>query len=169
MSAESEKSSLHRMHPWPLVKPAGRGGRFFALLFDTVLVVLFVCFFGFAIGACLYWLNEPENGLAWLLDHHKILVGLGIFWCIVFVVVIWAYIVLFRSLFGQTPGENLFGLFLVRDDGRRPGVGDVMLRGLAALVSMAPVGAGYLWSLFNRQRQTWHDLLSSTRKADFWP
>ena len=169
MNEKDAISPLQRMHPWPLVRPAGRARRCFALFFDTALPVLFCIFFGFAIGAWMYWSNEPKDWPTWVWDHRRILIGLGILWFVASGVVIWAYIVLFRSLFGRTPGESLFGLFLVRDDGREPGIGDVMLRGLAALVSLAPAGAGYLWSFFNHQQQTWHDRLSSTRKAVFWP
>jgi uncharacterized RDD family membrane protein YckC len=37
-----------------------------------------------------------------------------------------------------------------------------LVRYLAALVSWLALGLGFIWSLFDRERKTWHDRLSGT-------
>lgn len=64
---------------------------------------------------------------------------------------------------GQTLGMKAWHLRAVSDnqaplDWRRS-----CLRFLAALLSTAALGLGYVWLLFDRDRLTWHDRLSGTR------
>jgi len=64
---------------------------------------------------------------------------------------------------GQTLGMRTWGIRLVRDDGRTPQFRDALVRALAALLSWAVAGLGFLWSLFDAEGLTWHDRLSHTR------
>ena len=64
---------------------------------------------------------------------------------------------------GQTVGMAAWRLKLVRCDGRLPGWPDVFKRLAAGVLALLPLGAGYLWILFDRDRLAWHDRLSSTR------
>lgn len=64
---------------------------------------------------------------------------------------------------GQTLGMRAWRLRLVRLDGQpRPSWRDLARRYFAAGVSLAAFGLGYLWSLFDSERRTWHDLASGT-------
>jgi uncharacterized RDD family membrane protein YckC len=38
-----------------------------------------------------------------------------------------------------------------------------LLRFVVALVSLAALGAGFWWALFDPQRRTWHDIAARTR------
>ena len=40
------------------------------------------------------------------------------------------------------------------------------IRFFAALLSIASFGLGFLWSLFHKDRKTWHDILSKTEIID---
>jgi uncharacterized RDD family membrane protein YckC len=81
-----------------------------------------------------------------------------------------AYMLLVSYLFfgwfwthgGQTLGMRAWRFRLVTDDGSPPGWGTAWRRFAWAMVSWAPAGAGFLWSLFDPQRRTWHDRLSAT-------
>jgi uncharacterized RDD family membrane protein YckC len=64
---------------------------------------------------------------------------------------------------GQTLGMRAWRIMLVRDDGRRIGLRDVMLRQALAVLSWAAFGVGFIWSLFDAERLTWHDKLTATR------
>jgi uncharacterized RDD family membrane protein YckC len=78
-----------------------------------------------------------------------------------------ALIVGFHGLFwtrrGQTLGMQSWRLRVEREDGRRLGWDDTLRRLAWALVSLAPLGLGYLWILVDPQRRAWHDRLSHTR------
>lgn len=64
---------------------------------------------------------------------------------------------------GQTLGMRAWRLRLVRADGGAPPSWSALaLRYLIAPLSLAAAGLGFLWSLFDRERRTWHDLASGT-------
>ena len=64
---------------------------------------------------------------------------------------------------GQTLGMRAWRVKLVRKDGLPISLRDALLRYFAALLSWAPLGAGFLWILVDPQRLAWHDRLSGTR------
>ena len=74
---------------------------------------------------------------------------------------VWA-LVLFASR-GMTPGKKLLGVRVVQDDGAAPGFFMMLVREWAAKwVSGLAFGMGFVWILFDRDRQGWHDKLMST-------
>ena len=64
---------------------------------------------------------------------------------------------------GETLGMRAWRVRLVRDDGRPLTLKLCLLRQAAALLSWAALGMGFLWSLLDRDRLTWHDRLTGTR------
>ena len=71
-------------------------------------------------------------------------------------------IVLWVSL-GATPGKFLMGCHIIDlRSGRRPGPGRATLRYLGYLLSALPLGLGFLWVIWDRRRQGWHDKLAGT-------
>ena len=69
---------------------------------------------------------------------------------------------------GQTIGMRAWKIRLVdasRDDAadRMIGWHQVLIRLLTALVSWAVLGGGFLWSLLDGERRTWHDMASRSR------
>lgn len=76
-------------------------------------------------------------------------------------------VVLFFGVFwtrrGQTLGMASWRLRVEREDGRLLTWGDSVKRLGAALLSLLPLGLGFLWILFDRDRRAWHDRLTRTR------
>ena len=64
---------------------------------------------------------------------------------------------------GRTLGMASWRLRVERLDGSRLTWRDTVVRLAAAVVSWLPVGLGWAWCLFDRERRTWHDMLSRTR------
>lgn len=64
---------------------------------------------------------------------------------------------------GRTLGMQAWGIQIQTTSGARPTLWTCALRYLAAWVSFACLGLGYLSALLNRERLTWHDRLSGTR------
>jgi uncharacterized RDD family membrane protein YckC len=64
---------------------------------------------------------------------------------------------------GETLGMRSWRVRLVRDNGRPLTLGVCLLRLAAAALSWAALGLGFLWSLVDPERLTWHDRLSGTR------
>lgn len=63
---------------------------------------------------------------------------------------------------GQTLGMRPWRLTVCAADGGRARIAALWLRYAVAGVSLAVFGLGFLWSLFERERRTWHDLASGT-------
>ena len=63
---------------------------------------------------------------------------------------------------GQTLGMQAWRIKLVGFDGAPPSVRQIIIRCLAATLSAACLGLGYLWCLFDRNGRYWHDYLSRT-------
>ena len=56
----------------------------------------------------------------------------------------------------------IFGLRVVRLDGRPLDLPCVLVRGVAAGVGAVAAGIGYFWCAWDPEQQTWHDKLAGT-------
>lgn len=77
--------------------------------------------------------------------------------------VIFVFFTGFWSWSGRTLGMQSWRLRLETADGQLPSFSSVVLRFFAAVLSWIPVGLGFLWQLWDKDRLTWHDRLSNTR------
>lgn len=110
---------------------------------------------------------DPAIGIcAWLIPtvlFSAVSSQLGAIFAILFPV---AYAIWFLSLLrnGLTPGKLLLGLQVVdQRDGDIPGFGKMFLREIVGrILSGLFFGLGYIWSLFDKNAQAWHDKLAGT-------
>jgi uncharacterized RDD family membrane protein YckC len=65
---------------------------------------------------------------------------------------------------GQTWGRRIVGIKVVRvDSGDVPGIGRALGRQLfAQIISANILYLGYLWMIWDKDRQTWHDKVAGT-------
>lgn len=78
---------------------------------------------------------------------------------------------------GQTPGKRALSIRVV--DARTGGRIDptrAFLRYIGRIISGLAIGIGYLWMLWDREKQTWHDKIATTyvvptssAPVDRWP
>lgn len=73
------------------------------------------------------------------------------------------YYLFFWSLSGQTMGKLLTGSRVVRAEGGALGFKRAFGRGLGLLLSILPLGAGFLGLWSDPERRGWHDRLASTK------
>lgn len=73
-----------------------------------------------------------------------------------------AYFVLSWTRGGQTIGMRAWRLRVAGDDGAPVDVRRAVLRFAVALVSLAALGAGFWWALFDARRRCWHDRAAGT-------
>ena len=64
---------------------------------------------------------------------------------------------------GQSLGMRAWKLRVVTDEGRPLAYKDALVRYMAACLSLAALGLGFAWQLWDRDGLTWHDRLSGTR------
>lgn len=141
-------------NPMPTaVRPVALWRRFAAMLYD-----LFPLLGLWIVGAGLWVLvfrrtydpQHPDLVLHWLLD----------LWLLVITA---AYFVISWTRVGATIGMRAWKLKLVRDDGARVDRALAAKRFMLALLSLAVLGAGFWYALFNPERRTWHDRVCGTR------
>jgi uncharacterized RDD family membrane protein YckC len=69
-----------------------------------------------------------------------------------------AYYTYFHGSTGQTPGDAALSIRVVDKDGGGPiGYGRAFVRWLVSIVSGLVLMLGYLWMLWDGEKQTWHD------------
>ena len=74
--------------------------------------------------------------------------------------VVWAVVLFSR---GTTPGKNALGMRVIKEDGGHAGFLTMLVRELIGKpISGVIFSLGFLWILFDRDNQGWHDKLVST-------
>ncbi|MFL5954935.1 MAG: RDD family protein [Gaiellaceae bacterium] len=69
-----------------------------------------------------------------------------------------AYYTYFHGSTGQTPGDAALSIRIVdKQTGQPIGYGRAFIRWLVSIVSGAVLLLGYLWMLWDSEKQTWHD------------
>lgn len=77
-----------------------------------------------------------------------------------------AYYVGFWAKSGQTVGKDLLGIKVVCKDGEPPGWGRAFLRYIGYIISAVVLSLGFMWVLFDKKRQGWHDKIAGTYVID---
>ncbi len=122
-----------------------------AMLYDTLLV--FACLVMLAIISTTYLGGKSiyESGDVYFAIYNVIRFS-----------IIFFFFVLYWSRSGRTLGMQSWRLQLLDNKGQRVGVGAATIRFFAALLSWLPLGLGFLWQLWDKDKLTWHDRLSGT-------
>jgi uncharacterized RDD family membrane protein YckC len=131
----------------PKRPPCGLGRRVLVMIYDGVIMI---ALWLLATGAALLaGSGRVTAGQDVLFTAYLLLVGfLYLAWC-------------WRK--GMTVGMRAWRVSIEREDGLPPGWGACLLRFAVSLLSAACLGLGFVWSLFDPHKRTWHDLASGTR------
>ena len=132
--------------------------RLAAICYDTVVVIGLLLLVTSLIVVPLLDAGDGQGQWLDLQQNEGVKLGLQ-FACFAVMV---AFHVGFWAYGGQTLGMRAWRLKLVRHDGRNPTIVDGLKRYLLAWLSALPLGLGFLWSLWDKHRYTWHDHLSGT-------
>jgi uncharacterized RDD family membrane protein YckC len=116
---------------------AGIGERFMALFIDNILLAIIGGFVG-------------VRGGFWAGGTLALLIGLAYHWFFL------------TQQNGQTPGKKLMGIRVIAANGGKLTDMDAALRYLGYYINSAIMGLGWLWALFDPQKQGWHDKLART-------
>lgn len=63
---------------------------------------------------------------------------------------------------GQTPGKFALGIRVIRANGMPMKDVDAIIRAIGYHVSAMLFGLGFIWALFDKKNQTWHDKIART-------
>jgi uncharacterized RDD family membrane protein YckC len=73
-----------------------------------------------------------------------------------------AYCIVLWTLRGTTIGGIICSLKVVRVDERKIDWSIALVRGLGGFLSLAVLGLGFVWVVFDKDRQSWHDKIAGT-------
>lgn len=134
------------MHNTGLVRRLG------AIAYDALLVFAFLVMLAILATAFLGGENVYAGGPLFVRGYNALRF-----------LIIFVFFVGYWGTKGRTLGMQSWGLQIVTNDGRIPGLGQAALRFFAAILSWIPLGLGFLWQLWDKDGLTWHDRLSGTR------
>ena len=151
---------------------AGFGSRLIAYAIDLVISVAGISIFWWLINVTLEMLKVRDvieilgwgDPLAFISNRNEEFVLRGF----VFIFGIGFYHVFFLTLANRTIGKSVMGLQVVPLKGGRIGIGRATLRYLGYIVSTIPLFFGFVWILFSRKRQGWHDKIARTCVVYTW-
>jgi len=123
--------------------------RLAAILYDTLLV-----------AALLFLATIPFVAVR---GGEPVEIGDNLLYRVVLALVVYGFFVGFWVRSGRTLGMQSWGLQLQTSEDKVPSLAQASLRFFAALLSWAPAGLGFLWQLWDKDKLTWHDRISSTR------
>ncbi|HEY8522050.1 MAG TPA: RDD family protein [Gammaproteobacteria bacterium] len=129
-------------------RPAGLARRLVAFVYDALLIAALLFAFTLALVLARGGRAIPP-GTWWF--GASLLALKALFFC-------W-----FWSRGGQTLGMRAWRLRVERRDGSPVAFGRAAARYAAAWVSALAAGCGFWWSLLDRERRCWHDLVCDTR------
>jgi uncharacterized RDD family membrane protein YckC len=72
------------------------------------------------------------------------------------------YFTWFHGATGQTPGKILLNLRVVQTMGDPMTFGVAFLRWVGCIISAAGICMGFIWVIFDRKKQGWHDKIAGT-------
>ncbi len=137
--------------------------RFFALFIDILILETLGALITIPLQNKL--MLEPDEIFQQLLggleDSNKLLSFFLLYSTVL--MLLWGfYFVIFSAYSGQTPGKKVLGLKIVQSNGEALNGSIAVNRFFSFTLSASCLFLGFLWALFSKNRQTWHDKLSGT-------
>ncbi|WP_460141025.1 RDD family protein [Pseudomonas sp. S2_E01] len=76
--------------------------------------------------------------------------------------VLFGFFAKFWTMTGQTLGMQVWCIRVQNADGSSISLWQALLRFIVSIASWLCVGLGFVWSLFDKQKRSWHDIYSGT-------
>ncbi|MDF1536167.1 MAG: RDD family protein [bacterium] len=131
----------------PVLQPAGFFRRFFAFALDWIVLSILADIVRFA-----YRFGGDSRS-----DMVSMDAAMGLSAILFFL-----YFTLFTAGGGQTLGKMVMGVRVVRMDGKDLSYGMAFLRAFGYIISSFFFCLGFLWAIWDRRKQAWHDKIAGT-------
>ncbi|AOE83721.1 RDD family protein [Pseudomonas sp. TCU-HL1] len=151
----------HQLRPQGDFPTAGLIRRFAAIFYDFLLCVallMVVTLFYQQVVLRLIYGSERLRQLAdqGALSGDPVLSTLLVFALFGFFAKFWTHN-------GQTLGMQVWGIRVQNKDGSAISLWQALLRFVIAIGSWLTLGLGFFWSLWDKEKRTWHDIYSDTQ------
>jgi uncharacterized RDD family membrane protein YckC len=151
--------------PTMRVRPAGFISRLIAFLVDLVILSITMTLVLFAINEVITFFGLKLLFNRWIsnsVNAETISSLIRILVVLLYYIFSVLYFATFYSLVGYTPGKYLVGLKVVRTDGFRLGFWRSVVRGISYYLSALLLFMGFIWIIFDKNRQALHDKIAGT-------
>ena len=150
----------HMLRPEGTFPTAGLGKRLAAMFYDSLLclALLIVVTFAYKLILMGFYGEEQLRKLSdtGALDGDPLLSTLLFLSLFGFFAKFWTHN-------GQTLGMQVWGLRVQNSDGQAISLWQALLRFLVSICSWLPLGLGFLWQLWDKEKRSWHDIYSESR------
>ena len=143
----------------PVVDPsktpvASFDARFLAAGIDVAIFFAGLAIVGFAFflftGSSDFFLSLERQTVGWWLYRALIAVAIPL------------YLIFPHAMTGQTPGKQLSRVIVLQPDGHIITTRAAVIRGLGLILSALPLGLGFAWAIWDKEKRTWHDKMADT-------
>ena len=150
----------HLLTPQGDFPPAGLGRRLAAMFYDFLLctALLIVTSGAYKMIQMAIIGEEKMRALteAGALDGDPLLSTVLLF-------VLFGFFAKFWTHNGQTLGMQVWCIRVQNADGTAISLWQALLRFVVSIASLLLAGLGFIWSLFDKRKRTWHDIYSDTQ------
>lgn len=131
---------------------AGLNSRAIAFFIDLIVIAIIALV---AYGAAIYFLPDTN------LDSYELKrVFMPIFMLLFFLAS--SYFVILNGYGGRTIGKMIMGIRIISDEGGSIGFWQSFVRWIGYYISGAFLFLGFVWSIFDKSSQSWHDKIAGT-------
>ncbi|KPJ58212.1 MAG: hypothetical protein AMJ42_03690 [Deltaproteobacteria bacterium DG_8] len=130
--------------------------RFIAISIDSIIINILS--FILIIGLIALYLSS----IGWEIMYKVEIYGFTVLFYILSIIISITYYTYFYGSTGQTPGKMVCRLKVVQINGEPLGYSKAFLRWIGYIVSSFVFCIGFLWTLWDKNKQTWHDKIAGT-------
>jgi uncharacterized RDD family membrane protein YckC len=111
-----------------------------------------------ALGFALFlrWRVGEWNWGAWWISYSAGMLSFSI-----------AYTAVLTAMSGQTIGHEKAHIIVLDIEGKVLNLQTALLRAAGSIISIIPLGLGYLWAIWDPKHQTWHDKWTKTMAYEY--
>lgn len=139
---------------------AGLGRRLAAMFYDfllcTALLIVTTFIYKLIMMGFIGEAKMRELSEAGALDGDPLLSTILLF-------VLFAFFAKFWTHSGQTLGMQVWGVRVQNADGTAISLWQALLRFMVSIGSWLCLGLGFIWSVFDKRKRTWHDMYSDSQ------
>ena len=152
--------SKQPLSPQGAFPAAGLGRRLAAMFYDfllcTALLIVTTFIYKLIMMSFIGEAKMRELSEAGALDGDPLLSTILFF-------VLFGFFAKFWTHSGQTLGMQVWGVRVQNADGTAISLWQALLRFIVSIGSWLCLGLGFIWSIFDKQNRTWHDMYSNTQ------
>ena len=145
---------------------AGFWRRFVAYMIDGFIIMVVFVILAIVAGVAYFAGAMSGDSQSWIAQwtNPERMGSFGLSISAFYLLLYMIYFTYFHGLNGRTPGKSLLGLQVVTADGSPLSFGIAFLRSVGYLVSslLFTVPLGFIWIVFDKKKQGWHDKIAGT-------